>query len=106
MPLEFSEYVLAKTKYGAMPQLVQGQEIANQAVAIGATSAVSAAFNARTHAIVISKVDADARIAIGLPGGSDPVAVSAGAGQTRYLKTGNEYAFAVEPGQKIAVIQA
>lgn len=102
MALEFSEYVLAKTRYGAMPQLVQGGEVANQAVGITGASIPSAAFNDRTNVIVITKIDADARIAIA----AAPVAVSAGAGQTRYLKAGNEYAFQVEGGQKLAVIQA
>lgn len=102
MPLEFSEYVLAKRRYGTMPQLVQGQEVANQSIAIGAGSIPSAAFNARTDVVVVTKIDADARIAIG----AAPVAVSNGPGQTRYLKAGNEYAFSVEPGMKIAVIQA
>jgi hypothetical protein len=102
MPLEFSEYVYAKTRYGALPQVPQGQEIANQSIAIGAGSVQSAAFNARTDLIVISKVDADARIAFG----TNPTAVVGGAGQTRYLKAGNEYAFSVEPLTKIAVINA
>jgi hypothetical protein len=102
MALEFSEYVLAKTRYGAMPQLVQGQEVANQSLAIGAGSVSSNAFNARTDVVVVTKIDADARIAIG----AAPTAVSAGVGQTRYLKAGSEYAFAVEPGQKLAAIQA
>lgn len=102
MPLEFSEYRLAKTRYGALPQLTQGQEVANQVLAIGGVSVPSAAFNDRTDVIVVTKIDADARIAIG----AAPVAVLGGAGQTRFVKAGNEYAFAVEPGQKLAVIQA
>lgn len=102
MPLEFSEYKLAKARYGALPQLTQGGEIANQSVAIGVAAALSGAFNDRTDCIVVTKVDADCRIAIG----AAPVAVSAGAGQTRYLKAGNEYAFSVEPGQKLSAIQA
>lgn len=102
MPLEFSEYAYAKSMYGSQPQVPQGPEIANQSLAIGAASAASAAFNARTQLIVISKVDADCRIAIG----PAPVAVIGGAGQTRFIRSGNEYAFAVEPGSKLAVIQA
>jgi hypothetical protein len=102
MSLEFSEYKYAKTRYGAMPQLSQGGEIANQVVAIAGASAQSAAFNARTDMIVITKIDADARIAIG----ANPVAVSAGVNQTRFVKAGSEYAFHVEPGQMLAVITA
>lgn len=102
MALEFSEYRLAKSRYGALPQLPQGGEIANQSVAIGAVSAASAAFNAATDMIVITKVDADCRIAIG----AVPVAVIGGVGQTRFLRAGSEYAFQVEGGQKLAVIQA
>jgi hypothetical protein len=71
-------------------------------VAIGGSSAQSAAFNDRTNVIVITKIDADARIAFG----GNPTAVAGGTGQTRYVKAGNEYAFQVEPGQKIAVINA
>jgi hypothetical protein len=51
---------------------------------------------------VISKVDADTRIAIG----AAPVAVTTGAGQTRLLKAGSEYAFSVQPGDKLAAILA
>jgi hypothetical protein len=102
MPLEFSEYTYAKPRYGSQPQVPQGGEIANQSIAIGAGSLQSAAFNARTDLVVVTKVDADARIAFG----TNPTAVAAGAGQTRYLKAGNEYAFAVEPGTKLAVINA
>lgn len=102
MPLEFSEYKLAKTRYGALPQVPQGGEIANQVLAIGAGSVQSAPFNAGTDLIVVSKIDADARVAIGV----NPTAVVSGGGQTRYLKAGNEYAFQVEGGQKLAVINA
>lgn len=107
MPLEFSEYPLAKGRYGALAQLPQGGEIANQSLAIGGASVASAAFNARTDLIVVSKVDVDCRIAIGRPGGTaDPVAVTTGAGQTRFLRAGSEYAFQVQPGDKLAVILA
>jgi hypothetical protein len=102
MPLEFSEYSIAKTRYGALPQLTLGVELANQSIAIGGASVQSAAFGAATNVVVVTKIDADARIAIG----AAPLAKSAGAGQTRYLKAGNEYAFQVEPGQILAVIQA
>lgn len=106
MPLEFSEYRLAKGRYGALPQVPQGGEIANQSLAIGVGSVVSAAFNAATDLIVISKVDQDCRIKIGLPAGADPVAVTTGAGQTRFLRAGSEYCLQVQPGDKLAVIQA
>jgi hypothetical protein len=102
MALEFSEHRFAKNRYGAMPQLPQGGEVANQSLAIGAASVQSAAFNANTDLIVITKVDADCRIAVG----PNPVAVTTGAGQTRLLRAGSEYSFAVEPGAKLAVIQA
>lgn len=102
MSLEFSEYRIAKTRYGALPQLPQAGEVANQVLAIGGASVQSAAFNAATDLIVITKIDADARVAFG----PNPTAVAGGAGQTRYLKAGNEYAFAVEPGSKLAVINA
>lgn len=102
MPLEFSEYTYPKLRYGAMAQLPQGGEVANQSIAIGGASTQSAAFNARTDCIVITKVDVDARIAIG----PNPTAVIGGAGQTRFLRSGNEYSFAVNPGDKLAVITA
>lgn len=102
MPLEFTEYLYAKSIYGAQPQLTKAQEIDTQVVAIGAGSVASGAFNGRTELIVISKVDADCRIAFG----ADPTADNAEPGMTRYLKAGNEYAFDVEPGDKMAVIAA
>lgn len=102
MPLEFSEYRIAKSRYGALPQLPQGGEIANQSVAIGGASVPSAPFNAATDLIVVSKVDADCRIAIG----AAPVAVIGGVGQTRFLRAGSEYAFSVQPGDKLAAITA
>lgn len=102
MPLEFTEYRYAPMRHGTAPQVPMGQEIETQSVAIGVASEQSAAFNERTELIVISKVDADCRIAIGV----NPVADNAEPGMTRFLKSGNEYAFDVEPGDKIAVIQA
>lgn len=101
MPLEFTEYLYAKGQYGAGPQVPYGPEIATQSIAIGAGNIVSAAFNARTDLIVITKVDADCRIKFG----EAPVAV-AGAGNGRFLKSGSEYAFDVDPGHKIGVINA
>lgn len=101
MPLEFTEYRLARGVGGAMPQIPQGQELATQSIAIGGVNALSAPFNAKTDFIVISKVDADARIAFG----QNPVAV-AGAGGARYVKAGSEYAFTVDPGTKLGVINA
>lgn len=98
MPLEFSEYRAAKNRYGAMPQMPRGGENATQSIAIGAASGQSAAFNAATDMIVISKIDANCRIAVG----ANPVASAA----TRYLAAGGEYAFSVEPGDKLAVIAA
>lgn len=102
MPLEFTEYLYAKSIYGAQPQVPMGQEIDTQVVAIGAGSVASGPFNSRTELIVISKVDADCRIAFG----ADPAADAAEPGMSRYLKAGNEYAFDVEPGDRLAVIAA
>lgn len=103
MPLEFTEYKFAKPRGGQLPQVPYGIKIATQVVAIGAGNLQSNPFNDRTELVVITKIDADARIEIGL----NPVAV-AGSGNSRYVKTGNEYAFAVDAGQqhKIGVINA
>lgn len=102
MALEFSEYKMARSVANGTPQMVQSGEIANQSVAIGVASAASAAFAGGTEIIVISKVDGDCRIAFG----AAPVAVTTGAGQSRFLRAGSEYAFQVQPGEKLAVIQA
>jgi hypothetical protein len=102
MALEFSEYRMARATANGTPQMVQSGELANQSVAIGAANAVSAAFGGTTEIIVISKVDQDCRIAFG----AAPVAVTTGAGQTRFLRAGSEYAFMVQPGEKLGVIQA
>lgn len=103
MPLEFTEYRFPKLRGGTLPQVPFGPKLATQVVAIGAGNLQSAAFQASTELVVITKVDADARIEIG----ANPVAV-AGSGNSRYVKTGSEYAFAVEPGQghKLGVINA
>lgn len=101
MPLEFTEYRYAKAVYGAQPQLPYGPKIATQSIAIGAANVASSAFDARTEFIVITKVDADCRIEFG----EAPVAV-AGAGNSRYLKAGNEYAFDVDGLHKLGVINA
>ena len=103
MSLEFTEYRAADARFGAMPQLVEGEELATQTVTIGATVQRSAAFQNATNVIVITNVSADCRIKIG-PG--NPVAVTTGVGQTRKLYAGNEYAFFVKRGHKLAVIQA
>lgn len=102
MPLEFTEYLYARALYGQMPDMPPGQEIETQSVAIAAGSTLSEAFNERTKLIVVSKVDADCRIAIG----AAPVADNAEPAMTRFLKAGNEYAFAVEGGHKLATIAA
>lgn len=102
MPLEFTEYRYPKALYGALPQLPMGQEIETQVVAIGAGSVQSEPFAERTELIVISKVDADCRIAIG----DAPVADNAEPGVSRFIKAGSEYSFDVEAGQRLAVIAA
>lgn len=102
MALEFTEYMLPKVEYGVQPDVPYGIELATQSIAIGGGSVQSAAFDAKTRLIVVTKIDADARIAIG----PNPAAVAGGLGQTRYLKAGSEYAFAVDGGQKLAVINA
>lgn len=102
MSLEFTEYALAQAKDGKWPQVPPGAENATQTIAVGAASAQSNAFNGNTTLIVVSKIDADTRIAIG----ANPVAVTTGAGQTRFLKAGSEYAFRVNPGDKLAAILA
>lgn len=102
MALEFTEYLHARRELAAQAQMVDGRELATQSVAIGGVSTPSAAFTDKTRAIVLSKIDVDCRIAIG----KNPVAVSAGVGQTRFLKAGAEYAFDVQPGDKLAVITA
>lgn len=108
--LEFSEYHLPRgSEFQQLPQMCDCYEQANQSLAIGGVSVQSAPFNARTQNIVISQVSADCRIQIGPPtanGGAGPIAVSAGAGQTRFLKAGNEYALRAHPGEVLAVIQA
>lgn len=101
MPLEFTEYRLAKPVYGNQAQVPYGPKVATQSVAIGAGSVQSNPFNDRTELLVITKVDVDCRIEIG----ENPSAV-AGAGNSRYLKAGLEYAFLVDKGHKLAVINA
>ena len=80
-------------------------KIASQSIAIGSSSAASAAFNANTHLI---RVHAEALCAVeiggslvnGLTPGATPVAVAPNGrmavGQTEY--------FVVSPGDKLAVI--
>lgn len=102
MPLEFTEYSYARSRYGALPQIPIGPEHETQVVAIGAGSAASEPFNERTELIVITKVDADCRIAIG----AEPTADNAEPGMTRFLRAGSEYSFDVDGGHKLAVIAA
>ncbi len=70
--------------------------VAVQTVAIGGSSAQSAAFNART---VIIRVHADAICSI-LIGGTNPTATATNA---RFIAGQTEY-FLVTPGDKLAVI--
>jgi hypothetical protein len=107
---EFSEYHLPRgSEYQQLPQMCDCYEQANQSIAIGGASVQSAAFGPKTQNIVVSQITADCRVKIGPStdnAGAGPIAVSAGVGQTRFLKAGNEYAFRVHPGEFIAVIQA
>jgi len=98
--LEFTEYLYPQSRYGSVAPLPRGQEIATRSVAIGAASAASAPFDARTQLIVISAVSADCRIAIGAPG----TEALNGFASTRQLNAGLEYAFDVAGGQVLAAI--
>lgn len=77
----------------ALPQ----PNVTDQTVAIGAASAQSAAFNARTHAILISS-----DIACSIVIGDDPEATTS---NFRLPANTIPPPLAVVPGQKIAVIQ-
>lgn len=99
--LEFTEYRYARLRYGALAQLPHGPEVATQQVTIGAASAASDPFDARTELIVV-QADADCRIAMG-PAAS---AAAFNAGPfTRRLTADREYAFDVTAGDVIAVIE-
>lgn len=80
-------------------------KVASQSIAIGATSAPSAAFNAKTnlirvHAEALCAVEIGGSLVGGLTAGAVPVAVAPNGrmvvGQTEY--------FIVSPGDKLAVI--
>lgn len=76
-------------------QIFPQPAITDQTVAITASSVQSAAFNSKTHAIMV-ECDADCSIAIG----SNPTATTS----NFLVGDGLPYFFAVGPGQKIAVI--
>lgn len=76
-------------------QIFPQPAITDQTVAITASSVQSAAFNSKTHAIMV-ECDADCSIAIG----SNPTATTS----NFLMGDGLPYFFAVGPGQKIAVI--
>lgn len=98
--LEFTEYPALKMMYGAAVPAV-GAEYTTQQVAIGTSSAASAAFNAASRIIAVY-TDTACRIAIG----PTPVASKTAGSLNRLLQAGGEYTFLVDPGQKLAVIAA
>ena len=101
--IEFTEYRYPKAIYGALPPLPWGQAGATRQVTIGAASAASEPFGAATQLIVIANVGAACRIAIADAAGLGALNHSP---LSRLLAAGAEYAFAVEPGQALAVIEA
>ena len=94
--LYLSEFANGVSQVGTTtPQIYPQPAITDQTVAIGATSSASAAFNAKTHA-VLAVCDEGCSVVVG----SSPTAAA-----TNFLLfQGTPVEFAVSPGQKIAVI--
>ncbi len=82
---------------GPVVQIASMPPVAEQTVAIGASSAASSAFNASTRFVCLTP-KADCHIQIG----ATPTATTS----LLPLTAGQAYYFGVTPGHKVAVIQA
>ena len=82
---------------GPVVQIASMPPLAEQVVAIGASSAASSAFNASTRFVCLTP-KADCHIQIG----ATPTATTS----LLPLTSGQAYYFGVTPGHKVAVIQA
>jgi hypothetical protein len=95
--LYISEFIQGVSGIGTtVAQMLPQPSVVDQTVAIGASSAQSAAFNNLTKAVLI-RTDAICSIAFG----SDPTATAA---NFRLAPGDPPIPFAVSPGQKVAVI--
>jgi hypothetical protein len=94
--LYISEFAAPVSQVGTVTaQMLPQPAITDQTVAIGSSSAPSAAFNAQTHAVML-ECDAICSIVFG----ATPVATAT----NMRLPAGTIVQFTVVPGQKVAVI--
>lgn len=99
--LYVTEYAtIAIMQAGRVTQVPQEPPLAEQAIAITASSTLTAAFNAKTSLIRVH-TDAICGVTIGLA--PTATAVSAGSGSGRFAANQTEYR-GVNPGMKAAVI--
>jgi len=100
--LHVTEFASLQTAVGTghaeeSAQIPKMPPLAEQVLAIGAASAASVAFSARTRFICLTP-KADCHVAVG----DTPVATT----NSKPLTAGQDYYYGVTPGHKVAVIQA